>query len=205
MRRQKRVLICSLVALVSGLSSAYIGSQISLKVYTQKCQSQPWGLKTLCNAWVAPGAIWQGGTMGLCLGIVGGGVSAWWAIGKSETRNKSVTASAEFDSNLAAISLFAHELELTDAERQVLRRFLGLLTVLAVSTPSEAQSQLSLDELQRLLELARKLGAQDISWEQVCQLLQLKVDAQINTHHKTSQADLADNLSCLRRFIADDF
>ncbi len=47
-----------------------MGGQITLMVHSQKCQNQAWSLNQMCNAWVAPGAIWQGSTRGLWTGIV---------------------------------------------------------------------------------------------------------------------------------------
>ncbi|NWF62311.1 MAG: hypothetical protein HXY43_24435 [Fischerella sp.] len=65
-----RVLVCTFLALLSGFLSGYIGGQISVKLHYQKCQSQAWGFKHVCNAWVTPGAIWQGSTTGLWTGTI---------------------------------------------------------------------------------------------------------------------------------------
>jgi hypothetical protein len=67
---KNRTLICTFLALLSGFSGGYIGGQITLSLHGQKCQSQPWGFKEVCNAWVAPGAVWQGSTTGLWTGTV---------------------------------------------------------------------------------------------------------------------------------------
>ncbi|MCM0590096.1 MAG: hypothetical protein HEQ35_13985 [Gloeotrichia echinulata IR180] len=67
---KKPVLICTFIALSTGFFSSYIGGQITLMQHSQKCQNQPWGLKQMCNTWVAPGAMWQGSTTGLWTGTV---------------------------------------------------------------------------------------------------------------------------------------
>ncbi len=67
---KNRVLTCTLSALISGFLGAYIGGQIALSVYSQKCQNQPWGVKEFCNVVTTPGAIWQGSTTGLWTGVV---------------------------------------------------------------------------------------------------------------------------------------
>lgn len=72
--QKKRILICTFVALVSGFFGVYVGGQINRQVYTLKCQTQPWGLKTVCQAWVLPGAVWQGSTTGLFMGWIVGGL-----------------------------------------------------------------------------------------------------------------------------------
>jgi hypothetical protein len=99
------------VAVASGFFSSYVGGQISLKVHRHNCQTQPWGLfwtkylsrdfwgresvpinpdgsrnsiTTVCEAWVTPGAIWQGSTTGLWLGTVLGAFISGLATRKSE-------------------------------------------------------------------------------------------------------------------------
>jgi len=67
---KNRILICTFLALLSGFSGGYIGGQTTLSLHAQKCQNQPWGLKEMCNAWVAPGAVWQGSTTGVWTGTV---------------------------------------------------------------------------------------------------------------------------------------
>jgi uncharacterized protein YcfJ len=81
---KKRILICTFIALMSGLSGTYIGTQINMSLQQQKCQSQPWGINTLCKTWVTPGAIWQGSTTGLWMGTVLGAF-----VGGLVTRKKS--------------------------------------------------------------------------------------------------------------------
>jgi F0F1-type ATP synthase membrane subunit c/vacuolar-type H+-ATPase subunit K len=162
--QQKRILICTFVALVSGVSSAYIGGQISLKTHSHSCQAQPWGLKAGCTAWVAPRAIWQGSTTGLWVGLVLGafisGLATRPSANKETTTREGLTE---------AVSLCADEIELTDAQREALRRFLILLVVKLGSTRAE---KLSLDELQSLADVAEQtLIKQDLSVEEARQLL----------------------------------
>ncbi|NDJ20886.1 hypothetical protein GS682_04345 [Nostoc sp. B(2019)] len=67
---KNRVLICTLLALSSGFFGGYIGGQTTLMLHNQKCQNQPWGFKQMCNAWVTPGAMWQGSTTGIWTGTI---------------------------------------------------------------------------------------------------------------------------------------
>ena len=85
--KQKRVRICTFVALASGLISSYVGGQMSMKAHIYKCQTQPWGLKTVCNAWVVPGAIWQGSTTGLWVGWILGAFVSGLATHKTSKEN----------------------------------------------------------------------------------------------------------------------
>lgn len=67
---KNRVFICTFLALSSGFFGGYVGGQITLMLHSQKCQNQPWGMKELCNAWVSPGAMWQGSTTGIWTGTI---------------------------------------------------------------------------------------------------------------------------------------
>jgi hypothetical protein len=67
---KNRILICTFLALSSGFLSGYVGGQITLILHTQTCQNQIWGLKEICNAWVTPGAIWQGSITGVWTGTI---------------------------------------------------------------------------------------------------------------------------------------
>ncbi len=78
---KNRILTCTFLALSSGFFGGYIGGQITLTMHNQKCQNQSWGLKEMCNAWVTPGAMWQGSTTGIWTGTVLGAF-----IGGSVTR-----------------------------------------------------------------------------------------------------------------------
>ena len=71
---QKRLLICTFVALASGLFGGYIGGQISIQVHSQNCQNQRWDLfKAGCKIAIAPGAMWKGSTTGIWAGSILGG------------------------------------------------------------------------------------------------------------------------------------
>ncbi|MEH2316257.1 hypothetical protein [Nostoc sp.] len=67
---KNRILICTFLALSSGFFAAYTSGQITIMLHSQKCQNQPWGLNQMCNAWMTPGAIWQGSTTGLWTGTI---------------------------------------------------------------------------------------------------------------------------------------
>ncbi|TVP57525.1 MAG: hypothetical protein EA343_22490 [Nodularia sp. (in: Bacteria)] len=67
---KNRFLTCTFLALTSGFFGGYIGGQMTSILHNQKCQNQPWGLKIMCNAWVTPGATWQGSTTGLWTGTI---------------------------------------------------------------------------------------------------------------------------------------
>lgn len=172
-RQHKRILICTFAALTSGIFSSYIGGQISLKIHSQKCQTQPWGLKTVCNAWVAPGAIWQGSTTGLWSGTLLGALISGLATRKPEAIASSTTDIAG-QKLTEAISLCADELELTPAQREVLRRFLVLLVV-KLSYPSDTTDAeadtLSLEQLQRLLAVAEQSASKQNLMAEIRQLL----------------------------------
>jgi hypothetical protein len=65
-----RTLTCTFSALLAGFLGAYIGGQITLNLYSQKCPNQPWGVKEICNAALTPSAIWQGSSTGIWMGTV---------------------------------------------------------------------------------------------------------------------------------------
>lgn len=160
-RRQKRILICTFAALASGLFSSYVGGQISLKVQSQKCQTQPWGLKTVCNAWVAPGAIWQGSTTGLWVGTLLGALISGLATRKlaKEKAIASIPADITEEKLIEAISLCADDLELTPTQKETLRRFLVLLVIklgTSSETNLESEQDISLEELQHLAAVAKQ-------------------------------------------------
>lgn len=167
----KRVIVCTFVALTSGIVSAYVGSQISLRFQSQKCQAQPWGLETVCHAWVAPGAIWQGGTTGLYIGILLGGILG--ILGTAKINGKQVTVKDE----LAELELFANEIELNVTQKAALKRFL-ILVILKLAACSQTDSEtevaaLSVEELEQLFTIAKhkQLIEQPLTQEQVSQLL----------------------------------
>lgn len=113
-----------MAALVSGFFGSYIGGQISLKAERQNCQTQPWGLKTVCETWITPGAIWQGSTTGMWIGCVLGAF-----VGGLATRKTFAENEAELRQMTETVSLCASDLELTPAQRETIRRFLLLLVV----------------------------------------------------------------------------
>ncbi|MBW4555393.1 MAG: hypothetical protein KME59_05540 [Trichormus sp. ATA11-4-KO1] len=80
---KNRILICTFLALTSGLFGGYIGGQMTSMLHNQKCQNQPWGLKVMCNVWVTPGATWQGSTTGIWMGTILGAF-----VGGSVTRQR---------------------------------------------------------------------------------------------------------------------
>lgn len=154
---QKRVLMCTFVALVSGFGGAYMGSQISLKAHSHNCQTQPWGLKAVCNVQVVP-TIWQGSTTGLWLGLVLGAFISGLA-----------THSSGNEQSLSKLSLCANEIELTPAQTEALRRFLILLTVKLGNSSAEELC----DELQLLASITKDKTSnkQTLTQEQARQLL----------------------------------
>lgn len=169
MLQQKRILICTFVALASGFFSSYIGGQITLKAHSHNCQTQPWGLKAVCKAWVAPGAIWQGSITGLWVGSVLGAFVAGLATRKTEVSNGQTLTDIA--------SLCASDLELTPAQREAMRRFLVLLVVKLSSSsqtkPCSKAETLSLEELQRLAAVAglQPSAKQDLALEEARWLL----------------------------------
>ncbi|MEM9925882.1 MAG: hypothetical protein AAF915_19385 [Cyanobacteria bacterium P01_D01_bin.50] len=63
---QKRLLICTFLALASGFFGGYVGGQISLQAHSENCENQRWGLfRRGCKVVIAPGAMWQGSTTGI--------------------------------------------------------------------------------------------------------------------------------------------
>jgi hypothetical protein len=82
---KNKVLICTFFALSSGFFGAYIGSQITFMLHSQRCQNQPWAMKELCNLWVTPGATWQGSTTGVWVGTILGAFAGGLVI--RENRN----------------------------------------------------------------------------------------------------------------------
>ncbi|WP_353931401.1 hypothetical protein WJM97_02015 [Okeanomitos corallinicola TIOX110] len=78
---KKRILICTAAALSSGFFGGLMGVQITSMLHSQKCQNQAWGFQQVCNAWVTPGAIWQGSIAGIWTGTILGAF-----IGGSVTR-----------------------------------------------------------------------------------------------------------------------
>ncbi len=82
------MLICSFVAVVSGLSGSYLGGQVSMASRTGQCQGVPWGLQSICRVLVMPDALWRGSTAGLwvgsILGAFAGGLATRKGVGERE-------------------------------------------------------------------------------------------------------------------------
>lgn len=76
MTNKKRMLVCTSVALGAGCLSAIAGGQISVWIHQQNCQQLKWGGREICQAWVTPGALWQGSTTGFWVGEVVGALLA---------------------------------------------------------------------------------------------------------------------------------
>jgi hypothetical protein len=81
--RQKRILVCTFVAIASGLTGAYLGSQVNLAAQTAQCdrlsvgsgtqyQQNPLlsGATAVCQTWVTPFALTEGGLTGLWCGMI---------------------------------------------------------------------------------------------------------------------------------------
>jgi hypothetical protein len=64
------ILLCTSVALASGFFGGYMGGQMTVTLHSQKCQNQSWALQQMCQAWITPGAIWQGTTTGIWTGTI---------------------------------------------------------------------------------------------------------------------------------------
>lgn len=76
MSAKKRALICSLVAIASGLFGAYVGGQFSVTKRIHQCQSLPAGLKNVCGVLMTPEAAMRGSTTGLWVGTILGAFAA---------------------------------------------------------------------------------------------------------------------------------
>ena len=67
---KNRVLICTFLALLSGLAGGYVGGQINSHFHTQKCHDKNWVEKQMCQVIEMPGAMWQGSISGLWTGTI---------------------------------------------------------------------------------------------------------------------------------------
>ncbi|MDI9640224.1 hypothetical protein QM565_31440, partial [Geitlerinema splendidum] len=124
---QQRTLICTFVALTSGLFWSFVGGQISVNARTQKCTPLFWPLRTACKAVVTPVAFWQGSTTGLWTGAILGAFIAGLATAKPQEE--------------------ASELKLTPEQRQEAERL--LLELLANLDRLENREDTLLQALQR--------------------------------------------------------
>lgn len=93
--RQKRILVCTFVAIASGLTGAYLGSQVNLAAQSAQCnqlnvgsqsQQNPLlsGATSLCQTWVTPFALTEGGLTGLWCGMILGAFFAGLATTSKE-------------------------------------------------------------------------------------------------------------------------
>ena len=86
---KKRVLICTFIALVSGLFGGVMGGQISMAVVSYQCnikakQTFPIpGVNTICQALVTPRSLWEGSTTGLWTGTILGAFAGGLATHKT--------------------------------------------------------------------------------------------------------------------------
>jgi len=174
LRQVKRILFCAFVAVAVGTVSAYVGSRISLRVQRQRCQAQPWGLETVCYAWAAPGAVWQGGTTGLYIGTLLGGILG--ILGTAKISENQLTIKND-KNELTELELFANEIELNAAQKAALKRFL-ILVILRIAACDRTDSEtegvtLSAEELEQLFAIAenKQLLEQQLTQEQLSQLL----------------------------------
>ena len=67
---KKRTLICTVIALLSGIIGGLTAAQISSMLHNQKCLTQLWGWQQICHVVVTPGAIWQGSIAGIWTGTI---------------------------------------------------------------------------------------------------------------------------------------
>jgi hypothetical protein len=87
----KRVLICSFVAVVSGLSGSYLGGQFTQASRRGQCQGVPWGFQSVCTVVVTPAALWRGSTVGLWVGSILGAFAGGLATRKGTGERGDVT------------------------------------------------------------------------------------------------------------------
>lgn len=78
----KRTIICTFVALSSGIFGMWLGTKVSTFYRTQSCYHKFGGLNILCDSWVKPTALWQGSTTGWWTGTIGGAFIAGLATSK---------------------------------------------------------------------------------------------------------------------------
>lgn len=123
---EKRVLICTFVALASGFFGSYLGGQISWLARTEQCRNQPEGLDHLCRAWQTPGALWKGSTAGAWTGTILGAFMAGAATRKP-SRDATYRVSTENNHPFSKVKRSPPLDELTADEIATLRRILRSL------------------------------------------------------------------------------
>ncbi|MDJ1183142.1 hypothetical protein [Roseofilum casamattae] len=72
MTQSKRILICTIAALASGILGFAIGGQLQARAQTEACDRYSWGWSHLCKGWNGPTAWLQGSGTGLWVGAVFG-------------------------------------------------------------------------------------------------------------------------------------
>jgi len=92
---EKRVLICTFVALASGFFGAYLGGQISWLARTEQCRDRPEGLDHVCRALETPGALWKGSTAGAWTGTILGAFAAGLATKSDRQQDADASAGVE--------------------------------------------------------------------------------------------------------------
>jgi hypothetical protein len=181
----QRTLICTFVALASGAFGFLVGGQLSVNIQTQRCQTQPWGLRNVCEAWVTPGAAWQGSFTGLWMGMVLGGFAGGLATRKPEREAlvntiNSLQPDVFNRTNTGVEVLLSSDLKLTPAQREVLQ----CLLIFLAATPDRqkfssvlsgnSQTQILSPELQewaRVTARSHPLATQNMTLAQAKQLL----------------------------------
>jgi hypothetical protein len=123
---EKRVLICTFVALASGFFGSYLGGQISWLARTEQCRNQPEGLDHLCRAWQTPGALLKGSTAGAWTGTILGAFFAGLATRDPEKKELNSQGSNP-ENPLSDIKPHPTLAELSPDEIATLRRILRSL------------------------------------------------------------------------------
>jgi hypothetical protein len=179
------------VALATGAFGFLVGGQVNVNAQTQRCQTQPWGLQNVCEAWLTPGAAWQGSFTGLWTGMVLGGFAGGLATRKPQqempvdTANPSALQANESEvttlGNTGVEVPLSSDLKLTQMQREVLQCLLILLAATSdrqnLSKPpsgSSAHAQILSPELQewaRVTARSHPLATQNITLAQAKQLL----------------------------------
>ncbi|WP_199313609.1 hypothetical protein [Leptolyngbya sp. FACHB-671] len=193
----QRTLICTFVALASGAFGFLIGGQMSVNAQTQRCQTQPWGLRNICEAWVTPGAAWQGSFTGLWTGMVLGGFAGGLATRKPQQEAPMDAANPSVQANESALQAnepdtttlgntgvevpLSSDLKLTQMQREVLQCLLILLAATSdhqnlpkLPSSSSAHAQILSPELQEWAKVTARshpLATQNITLAQAKQLL----------------------------------
>lgn len=131
---EKRVLVCTFVALASGFFGSYIGGQISWLARTEQCRNQPELFDDVCRLLQTPDAVGKG-TAGAWTGTILGAFLAGLA-----TRDPEKTELNSQGSNpekpLSKLKQYSTLEELTPDEIATLRRILRSLLESEKTSPS---------------------------------------------------------------------